>query len=72
MEYVLLAFYFPFCSDFVLVLFWKVHLYRYDKLLLSFGELNFILLKVNNYVCTRMFSNHFMKQKVSNFPLILT
>ena len=63
---------FPFCLDLVLVPFWQVHLYCYNKLFLSFDDLNVIWLIVNNYVSSRTFSKHGKKQNVSNFPLKLT
>ena len=71
-EYVSLAFLSPFCSNIVLVPFWQVHLYCYNKLFLSFDDINVRWLMVNIYVCSRMFSRHVKKQKVSNFPLKLT
>ena len=71
MEYVTLAFLSCFCSDIVLVPFWQVHLYRYNKQFLSFDDLNVRWLMVNNYICNRMFSKHVKKQKVSNFLLKL-
>ena len=55
-EYVPLAFLSPFCLDIVLVPFWKVYLYRYNKVFLSFDDLNVTWLMVKNYVCIRMFS----------------
>ena len=63
MEYVTLEFLFPFCSDIVLVPFWQVHLYRYNKLFLSFDNLNVRWLMVNNYICSRKFSKNVKKQK---------
>ena len=71
MKYVPLAFSFPICSDIVWVPFWEVHLYHYNKLLLSFDDLNVRSLIVNNYIRNRMFSKHVRKQKVSNFLLKL-
>ena len=61
MEYVPLAFLSRFCSDIVLVPFWQVHLYRYNKLFLSFNDINVRWLKVNKYVCSRMFIKHVKK-----------
>ena len=72
MKYVPLAFLFSFLSDIVLVSFWQVHLYCYNKLLLSFDDLNVRWLMVNNYICNGMFSKHVRKQKITNFPLKLT
>ena len=71
MEYVPLAFLYPFfrhCIGAILASF----IYRYNKLLLSFDDLNVRGLIVNNYICNRMFSKHVRQQNVSNFPLKLT
>ena len=66
-EYFLLVFLSHFCLDIVLVPFWQVRIYHYNKLLLSFDDLNFRWLLVNNYTCNRMFSKHVRKQKFQIF-----
>ena len=71
-ECVPLAFLSHFCADILVVPFRQVDLYRYNKLFISFDDLNVRWLMVNYYVCSRMFSKHVKKQKVSNFQLKLT
>ena len=60
-EYVPLVFLTPFFSHIVWVPLWQVHLYCYNKLILSFDDLNVRWLVVNNYICSIMFSNHVRK-----------
>ena len=67
MEHVPLAFFSYFCSYIVLVPFRQVYLYRYNKLFLSFDDLNVIWLMVNKYVCSMIFSKNVKNKKFQIF-----
>ena len=66
-EYIPPAFLSPFCSNIVLVPLWQVHIYRYNKLFLSFDNLNVRWLMVSNYVCCRTLSKHVTNKKFQIF-----
>ena len=42
--------------------FFQVHFYRYNKLFLSFDDLNVRWLMVNNYICNKIFVKHVWKK----------